>query len=213
MARRPFIGAVNITQEYGVNGHKGVDYAVPVGTDIVAPENGEIVRNGDGNAPGDGRGYYIVIKGDSGTFHQIFHLSEMGSASGRVTEGQHIGESGNTGRSSGPHIHWETTRADDRTSHYPPAQWLFKDQPVYVPPPQVSNPTTQFVRLFGDYRTLRHSAGGAEKAKLAPSRFGHLDYAILERSGHHVKIRTQMFGEGWIYVGPDVAHLTQYFNA
>lgn len=217
--RRPFNGAVNITTEYGVaqasrrGYHTGVDYAMPVGTEILAPEGGTIVRNGDGTGSTDGRGYFIVMKGNSGTFHQLFHLQKMGNRGGGVSEGEVIGYSGNSGRSSGPHLHWETTKADDRNSDFAPSQWLFKGQPVYLPPTNVPAPTTQFVRLFGDYRTLRSSPNGTARAKIYPNTFGHLDYAILERSGDSVKIQTQMYGQGWIYVGADVASLTQYFNA
>lgn len=220
MARRPFNGPVVITTEYGSaqagsrrGYHTGVDYALNQGTEVVAPENGTIVRNGDGTASTDGRGYFIVLKGDSGTYHQLFHLKQMGHASGRVSEGQVIGYTGSTGRSTGPHLHWETTRADDRNSDYPPAQWLFGSAPVYVPPVNVPAPTRDFVRIFGDYRTLYSSPGGAKKAQLSPNQYGHLDYLILERSGNYVKIQTQMFGQGWIYVGSDVGHLTQYFKS
>lgn len=222
MARRPFNGAVNITQEYGTPNpgsrrgyHTGVDYGLAIGSEVVAPENGVIVRNGDGTAKSDGRGYYIVFKGDSGTFHQLFHLKQMGHASGRVAEGQVIGYTGNTGLSTGPHLHWETTRADDRNSDYPPAQWLFAKQNTYTPPaPAPAAPQNDFVRIFGDYRTLYANAGSGKKATLSPNQFGgHIDYRILGRSGNFVKIQTQMFGQGWIYVGPDVASLTQYFKA
>lgn len=222
MARRPFNGPVNITQEYGTREagsrrgyHTGVDYAMAVGTQVVAPEPGTIAQNGDGRAPADGRGYFILVRGDSGTMHCLYHLKQMGTVGGRVSEGQVIGYSGNTGLSTGPHLHWETRKAPfDGNSDYPPAQWLFGSSPVYVPPVNVPAPTRQFVRIFGDYRTLYTGPGTAPKAKVYPNQFGgHLDYMILERSGNYVKIQTQMFGQGWIYVGPDVASLTQYFNA
>ena len=218
MPIRPFRGPVNITQEYGVRSsvyrrgyHTGVDYGLAVGTEVVAPSSGTIVRNGDGTASSDGRGYYIVLKGDDDIFHQLFHLKQMGHVSGRVTEGQVIGYSGNTGASTGAHLHWETTRADDRNSDFPPAQWLFAGQPIYTPPVQT---TRQYVRIFGDFRTLWASPGGSAKGRLAPNNYGgKLDYQILGRSGNYVQISTQVFGLGWIYVGPDVAHLTQYYNA
>ena len=217
MARRPFIGSVVITTEYGTpqpgtrrGYHTGVDYALNTGTEVVAPENGVIVRNGDGTAASDGRGYFIVLKGDSGTYHQLFHLKQMGHASGRVSEGQVIGYTGDTGWSTGPHLHWETTRADDRVSDFAPGQWLFADRPVYVPPVVQAR---DFVRIFGDYRSLYRAPGAGKFAVLKPNAYGHLDYQILERSGAYVKIQTQMFGQGWIYVGSDVANLTQFYKA
>ena len=221
MPRRPFNGNVNIFQEYGVvrpgsrrGYHTGVDYAMEQGRDVLAPENGTIQQNGDGRSSADGRGFFILLKGDSGTMHCLYHLSQMGHASGRVSEGQHIGESGNTGLSSGPHLHWETRKAPfDGNSDFPPSQWLFSGQPIYVPPTPQPVPTTQFVRLFGDFRTLRVSPGGAEKAKIYPNSFGSLTYKILSRSGDYIQIQTQMFGTGWIFVGASVSSLTQYFNA
>lgn len=220
--RRPFNGAVNITQEYGARApgsrrgyHTGVDYAMPVGSQVVSPEPGIVQQNGDGRAAGDGRGFYVLIKGRSGTLHCLYHLSKMGVIGGNVAEGQVVGFSGNTGASSGPHLHWETRKAPfDGNSDYPPSRWLFSSAPVYVPPAPQPAPTRQFVRIFGDYRTLYTSPGSSPKAKVYPNQFGgHLDYMILERSGNFVKVQTQMFGQAWIYVGSDVANLTQYFNA
>lgn len=217
--RRPFNGPVNISQEYGVPNpgtrkgyHTGVDYSMGVGSEVVAPTNGVIVRNGDGTAISDGRGFFIVLKGDDGIFHQLFHLREMGSKSGRVAEGEIIGYSGNTGRTTGPHLHWETTRADDRNSDFPPANWLFAGQPVYQPP--VFRPK-EFVRIFGDYRTVWANPNGTgSKGQVLPNRYGgKLDYQIMARQGDFVQITTQSYGVGWLYVGADVAHLTQYYNA
>ena len=221
MPIRPFLGNVNITQEYGVVSpgtrrgyHTGVDYALPIGTAIIAPENGVIVQNGDGRATADGRGFFITMKGDSGTGFCLYHLLDMGKVVGRVSEGQLIGHSGSSGLSSGPHLHFETRKdVNNNTTDFPPSQWLFSGQPVYVPPTPQPVPTTQFVRLFGDYRTLRSSPGGAEKAKIYPNSFGSLTYKILSRSGDYIQIQTQMFGTGWIFVGASVSSLTQYFNA
>ena len=83
--------------------------------------------------------------------------------------------------------------------------------------PSAPQPTqsSQFVRIFGDYRTLYANPDANAFARLAPNNYPpkHLDYKVLDRAGNFVKIQTQMFGIGWIYVGPDVANLTQYFNA
>lgn len=222
MTRRPFDGPVNITQEYGASEpgtrrgyHTGVDYAMAIGTPIIAPEDGR-AESGDGTASTDGRGYFVTVYGDSGTAHCLYHMKQMSTVNGRVTQGQIVGYSGATGFATGPHLHWETRKAPyDGTSDFPPAQWLFADQPVYVPPVNPETPPTrEFVRIFGDYRTLYSAPGSGAFQKLAPNQFGgSLDYMILERSGNFVKIQTQMYGQGWVYVGPDVASLTQYFNA
>lgn len=112
--RRPLNGAINITQAFGVKDkayrlgyHTGTDYACGVGTPIYAPEAGYLT-SGDGQARSDGRGYFIIIQGTSGTQHCLYHLSEFEVTSGQVSEGQLVGYSGDTGIVTGPHLHWET---------------------------------------------------------------------------------------------------------
>lgn len=223
MARRPFNGPVNITQEYGARNsayrkgyHTGVDYGLSTGTPVVSPTNGVVREVGYEASTTNGRGHFIVVQGDDGIAHCLYHLqSRPLVTSGRVSEGQHIGNSGNTGASSGPHLHWETRKAPfDGNSDIAPGSWLFAGAPVYQPPVNVPTPTRQFVRIFGDFRSLYRNPGSTKFAQLAPNQFGgRLDYMILARDGQFVKIQTQMYGQGWIYVGPDVASLTQFFNA
>ncbi len=222
MARiRPFIGAVNITQEYGAKApgtrrgyHTGVDYGMGQGNAVIAPEDGTIQQNGDGRAASDGRGFFVLFKGDSGTLHCLYHLKQMGTASGRVTQGTVIGYSGNTGTSSGPHLHWETRKAPyDGNSDYAPSTWLFAQGSVPYTPPVNATPKTEYVRVFGDYRTLYRGVGTGAFQRIAPNQFGgSLDYQILGRSGNFVKIHTSYYGDAWIYVGPDVANLTQFYS-
>jgi len=221
MRIRPFLGAVNITQEYGAKEpgtrrgyHTGVDYAMPMGSLVVAPEDGVVAQNGDGRAVSDGRGFFVLFKGNSGTMHCLYHLRQMGAATGAQKQGAVLGYSNNTGASTGPHLHWETRKDPyDGNSDYPPSQWLFAD---YNPAPQPVNPpptTKQYVRIFGDYRTLYKSPGVGAYARIYPNQYGgHLDYEILARSGNFVNIPTQMFGQAWVYVGPDVASLTQFYS-
>ncbi len=91
--------------------HKGVDFAAPSGTPIYAAGNGRIVvagRNG-------GYGNYIRIR-HSGEYSTAYaHMARFakGMAPGqRVTQGQVIGYIGTTGRSTGPHLHYEILRDD-----------------------------------------------------------------------------------------------------
>lgn len=220
--RRPFEGAVSISQEYGVKNsayrkgyHTGVDYRMKQGRRVVAPENGTIQQNGDGRAASDGRGYFVLFKGDSGTLHCLYHLKQMGVASGRVTEGTLLGYSGNTGASSGPHLHWETRKSPfDGTADYAPSTWLFGST-AYTPPVSPPKPAQKnYVRVFGDYRTVYGGIGSNPKGRILPNNWGgYLDYEVLARSGNFVKIGTQTYGQVWIYVGADVSHLTQYYVA
>lgn len=83
--------------------HTGVDFAVPVGTDVLAAADGVIEHANWGAAYGT----QLVQKVDGGWVIYA-HLSKALVKPGdKVKKGQHIGESGNTGNSSGPHLHFE----------------------------------------------------------------------------------------------------------
>jgi murein DD-endopeptidase MepM/ murein hydrolase activator NlpD len=83
--------------------HTGVDYAVPVGTDVLAVADGVI----DPATWGKSYGTQLVQKLDGGWFIYA-HLSKTLVKPGdKVKEGQVIAKSGNTGNSTGPHLHAE----------------------------------------------------------------------------------------------------------
>lgn len=83
--------------------HTGVDFAVPVGTDVIAVADG-VIENANWGAA---YGTQLVQKVDGGWVIYA-HLSKALVKPGdKVKKGQHIGESGNTGNSSGPHLHFE----------------------------------------------------------------------------------------------------------
>lgn len=83
--------------------HTGVDYAVPTGTNVLAVADGKIENATWGSAYGT----QLVQKVDGGWFIYA-HLSKaLVKAGDKVKKGQHIAESGNTGNSTGPHLHVE----------------------------------------------------------------------------------------------------------
>jgi murein DD-endopeptidase MepM/ murein hydrolase activator NlpD len=89
--------------------HSGQDFAVASGTQVVAAHGGTVVKAG-GNGAGDGPAYgnAIVIKHGNGSYSQYAHLSRIDVKVGQVVKtGQQIAKSGNTGNSSGPHLHFE----------------------------------------------------------------------------------------------------------
>jgi murein DD-endopeptidase MepM/ murein hydrolase activator NlpD len=104
------INGGKITTAYGKKGkmwskgyHTGVDFAVPQGTDIVAAADGKI----ENASWGKSYGTQLVQKVDGGWVIYA-HLSKALAKPGdKVVAGQHIGESGSTGNSSGPHLHFE----------------------------------------------------------------------------------------------------------
>ena len=87
--------------------HTGVDFAVPQGTDIVAVADGVIANANWGKAYGTHL-VQEVVHNDKKSWVIYAHLSKaLVKIGDKVTKGQHIGESGNTGNSSGPHLHFE----------------------------------------------------------------------------------------------------------
>jgi murein DD-endopeptidase MepM/ murein hydrolase activator NlpD len=106
--------------------HSGQDFAVPSGTDVVAAHGGTVVKAG-GNGAGDGPAYgnAIVIKHGNGTYSQYAHLSRVDVKIGQIVKtGQHIARSGNTGNSSGPHLHFEIRKTANYGSAIDPVAYL-----------------------------------------------------------------------------------------
>lgn len=84
--------------------HTGVDMRSPMGMPIVASAGGEVVLA----ERLDIRGNYVLIDHGMGVYSGYAHLSEIHVTPGQVLrQGQVVGVSGNTGRSGGPHLHWE----------------------------------------------------------------------------------------------------------
>jgi len=84
--------------------HRGVDFAVPVGTPVLAVGDGEVmVAKHDGAA-----GNYIAIRHGRQYMTRYMHLRKILVKPGQtIKRGDRIALSGNTGRSTGPHLHFE----------------------------------------------------------------------------------------------------------
>lgn len=84
--------------------HAGVDYGASIGTPLRAMNAGTVV----GAGPMSGYGVYIDIEYADGTVSRYGHLSSVAASVGQqVAAGQTVAYSGNTGRSTGPHLHLE----------------------------------------------------------------------------------------------------------
>lgn len=118
-----FIGDYPITQYYGerpdyykqfgLAGHEGIDYGTPVGVQITAPFDGEILRDVD--LPGDkDYGDFLVVWDPVQHCAVWFcHLSvNYFSLDQKVSKGQVLGLTGNTGNTTGPHLHISFTEGD-----------------------------------------------------------------------------------------------------
>ncbi len=84
--------------------HKGIDWSTPVGTAVMASSAGTVVKAGWGS----GYGYVVYINHADGRQTRYGHLSKVLVSVGQtVSQGQKIALSGNTGVSTGPHVHFE----------------------------------------------------------------------------------------------------------
>ncbi len=91
----------------GLHGYNGVDLAAPVGTPIYASASGKVIASMMGGYNG-GYGNYIIISHPNGTQTLYAHNSKNNVIVGQaVDQGQKIGEIGSTGKSTGPHVHFE----------------------------------------------------------------------------------------------------------
>jgi len=125
----PFSKGINVEVSQGYHGetsHKGlsayaVDFPVPVGTPIYAAREGIVVgsegSNNVGGASAEYRKYanYVIIEHNDGTMGNYYHLKQNGAIAvigEKVAQGDLIGYSGNTGYSSGPHLHFSVNKVD-----------------------------------------------------------------------------------------------------
>ncbi len=86
--------------------HKGVDYSAPTGTPVYAAGNGTIVKRYKSKSYGN----YISIEHENSFITAYAHMQAFAdglSIGSVVSKGQQIGSVGSTGRSSGPHLHFE----------------------------------------------------------------------------------------------------------
>jgi murein DD-endopeptidase MepM/ murein hydrolase activator NlpD len=86
--------------------HKGLDIANRAGTSVVAPADGIVVLTGADT----GLGKMVSISHGYGIKTSFGHLSEIFVKPGqKIKRGAEIGRMGNTGRSTGPHLHYEVS--------------------------------------------------------------------------------------------------------
>lgn len=101
-----------VTSEYGTRGgrlHAGIDIGAPTGTPIWAAKAGRVIFTGTQS----GYGNTVIIDHGGGATTLYAHQSRIAIGEGvQVNQGQVIGYVGSTGRSSGPHLHFETRYGD-----------------------------------------------------------------------------------------------------
>ncbi len=122
-----------VTSEFGrrrspfghsIEMHYGIDIAAPVDSEVIAPAAGRVVFVGEK----PGYGLYLIIRHGHGLTTHYGHLNRILVTPGqRVQAGEPIARSGNTGVSTGPHLHYEL-----RLHNIPvnPRRYLPKNTPV-----------------------------------------------------------------------------------
>lgn len=118
--RFPLAGEIKVTSNFNprrrhpvtkrVSPHNGVDFKASVGTPVYAPADGVVTFSGYQRAAG----YYVIVRHSNNYSTVYMHLSKSEVKKGeKVVVGQVIARSGNTGRTTGPHLHYEI-RINDR---------------------------------------------------------------------------------------------------
>jgi len=122
-----FEGNYPISQKYGVNkayylkvsggtlknGHEGVDWATPTGVKILAPFNGIILRDIEASVKNVYGGHIVVWDPVQKCAVWYCHLSSNSVVRGQIVKaGQVLGRTGNTGNTTGPHLHVNYVKTD-----------------------------------------------------------------------------------------------------
>jgi len=112
-----------ITKEYSF--HKGIDLAAPVGTPVFSVESGRV------KFVGENGGYGLMIEIESSDNSYVYgHLSQINVyEGGYVKKGEMIARVGNTGLSTGPHLHFEVKNANTTDN---PLTFLPSSNRIYV---------------------------------------------------------------------------------
>jgi len=140
----PLAGELRITAPFGqrrsygggppTSYHAGQDYGVDDGTPVLAPITGTVVLA----EPLQVRGNAVILDHGWGVFTGYWHLSRIDVVPGQVVGwGDVIGLTGNTGLSTGPHLHWEMRVLDVPVD---PLQWTRQQFPAPLPTPGLPTP-------------------------------------------------------------------------
>lgn len=125
------LDSILVTQQFGAktgphrtyaNGHSGVDFRAQTPVKVYAMADGVVMGTGDTDLAcrGVSFGRWITIKHDNNLVSTSAHLSIMNVKTGqRVTRGQVIGYTGNTGRSTAPHLHISVYAGIDASGNNP----------------------------------------------------------------------------------------------
>jgi len=133
----PFAGTRTLTATWGApsggyHAYPAIDIGMPTGTPVYAAGAGTIVASHSGCPVGNlestcginNLGNMIQIAHPDGRHSRYGHLSSLVVASGNVAAGQLIGYSGSSGKSTGPHLHYQETNGSSYTAAVDPGTWV-----------------------------------------------------------------------------------------
>jgi len=113
--------------------HSGIDLAGDQGIKIISPFAGK-VSEVDHDTNGSGYGNYVEIQHDTPKIFTFYgHLKDISDSitpQAKVSAGQVIGTLGDTGRSTGPHLHWEV-RTKQGGGQIDPVEWTHQNKPSF----------------------------------------------------------------------------------
>ena len=126
--------------------HHGIDVALPVGTPLTAPADGVVVKKGNGPSGG----VTLILKHEDNRHTVYYHLQKPShlAKGAKVERGELIAYSGNTGASTGPHLHMELRRSARWGDTVDPMPYLeAQESPEPEPTPEpVPEPTPEPVK-------------------------------------------------------------------
>lgn len=210
---RPVPDVYPITQRFGENpgwypatkGHNGIDYGVPEGTQVVAAAPGQVIRadldTETAQNPRKGYGYHVRIQHTDGSTAIYAHLSRILVKTGQlVNAGEPIARSGNTGWSTGPHLHFEIRLGPAITTSVDPDKYA-----SYLPAPEVEPDPILTAKITRDGAGLRVRSAPSTSSAIVRylSEGDTLNVSGIEGRDAWLKV-----DDGYIFYDPDWTDLT-----
>lgn len=209
--RRPVDSPYTITTEFGVADpnalfkyHSGVDYGVKKNTNVYSPVKGKVIYARFHDVRGNMVGIF-----DGTNTHRLMHNTSFAVSEGdNVAEGQLVAQSGTTGLSTGPHVHWDIIKGNkmDATSwgdFIDPASLLFATPAPTTPQPV---PITDVLQPW--QRRTKVNGNGVNRRSI-PSVNGQL---LEEFNKENDIFDFKGYVKGEAYSGNDVWFVGRYGN-
>lgn len=137
--RTGIFGSVRIMNGQARNPHNGEDIGAPLGTEVVATNDGMVRLTVDHIFSGKG----VFLDHGLGLYSMYFHLSEVLVKEGDIVKGGEIvGKVGATGRATGPHLHWGVKLNGARVNPYALLDLPFKGNVQSAAPVSITNSGT-----------------------------------------------------------------------